>query len=327
MAVSPNQQNQMLYIEREDWNDVVPVYNTSEENCAVKIATSEEFDDAFAYLRAVMNADELSERVLELTKTCISLNAANYSVWNYRRKVLHALGLNVEDELKYCETVIDENPKNYQVWYHRRAIVEQSGEYQAELEFTASKLEDDSKNYHAWQHREWVVERFDLFAPEEMDFADSHLKEDMRNNSAWNYRYFICLNLSDRFQQNQFLQAEIDYVLNFLRVTPSNESVWSYLTGILINDDLGPERPEIVNFVQELLSRVPDCPSPHLHLFIVNSLVDQIRKYTNNKQKVKYSLNANQHLKILEEMEPTRINYWHYMRKFIEDLVEIPLPR
>uniref|UniRef100_A0A1I8AZI4 Protein farnesyltransferase/geranylgeranyltransferase type-1 subunit alpha n=1 Tax=Meloidogyne hapla TaxID=6305 RepID=A0A1I8AZI4_MELHA len=302
MAVSPNQQNQMLYIEREDWNDVVPVYNTSEENCAVKIATSEEFDDAFAYLRAVMNADELSERVLELTKTCISLNAANYSVWNYRRKVLHALGLNVEDELKYCETFNNSiSPR-----YHRRAIVEQSGEYQAELEFTASKLEDDSKNYHAWQHREWVVERFDLFAPEEMDFADSHLKEDMRNNSAWNYRYFICLNLSDRFQQNQFLQAEIE---------------------ILINDDLGPERPEIVNFVQELLSRVPDCPSPHLHLFIVNSLVDQIRKYTNNKQKVKYSLNANQHLKILEEMEPTRINYWHYMRKFIEDLVEIPLPR
>nr|CAD2127051.1 unnamed protein product [Meloidogyne enterolobii] len=323
MTDSPNQQNQMLYSESEEWKDIKPIYNTPDEDCAVKISTTEEFDDAFAYLRAVMNANELSERVLELTTTCISLNAANYSVWNYRRKVLRALGLNIEDELKYCETVIGENPKNYQVWYHRRAIVEESGEYRAELEFTASKLEDDSKNYHAWQHRQWVVEYFNLFSPEEMDFADSHLKEDLRNNSAWNYRYFICLNLSDRFQQNQFLQIEIDYVLNFLRISPCNESVWSYLNGILINDDLGLQRPEIVNVVQELLSRIPSCPSPHLHLFVVNSLIEQIRKCTDNKQKVEYSLTANQHLKILEEIEPTRIKYWHYMKKFIDDLVEI----
>jgi hypothetical protein len=38
-------------------------------------------EDAFAYLRAVMNANELSERALELTQTCIGLNAANYTVW------------------------------------------------------------------------------------------------------------------------------------------------------------------------------------------------------------------------------------------------------
>uniref|UniRef100_A0A915MID4 Protein farnesyltransferase/geranylgeranyltransferase type-1 subunit alpha n=1 Tax=Meloidogyne javanica TaxID=6303 RepID=A0A915MID4_MELJA len=303
MTDFPDQQNQMLYSESEEWKDIKPIYNTTDEDCAVKISTNEEFDDAFAYLRAVMNANDLSERVLELTTTCISLNAANYSVWNYRRKVLRVLGLNIEDELKYCETVIGENPKNYQVWYHRRAIVEESGEYRAELEFTASKLEDDSKNYHAWQHRQWVVEYFNLFSPEEMDFADSHLKEDLRNNSAWNYRYFICLNLSDRFQQNQFLQIEIE---------------------ILINDDLGLQRPEIVNVVQELLSRILSCSSPHLHLFVVNSLIEQIRKCTDNKQKVEYSLTANQHLKILEEIEPTRIKYWHYMKKLIDDLVEIP---
>ncbi|CAK5031523.1 unnamed protein product [Meloidogyne enterolobii] len=115
MTDSPNQQNQMLYSESDEWKDIKPIYNTADEDCAVKISTSEEFDDAFAYLRAVMNANELSGRVLELTTTCISLNAANYSVWNYRRKVLRALGLNIEDELKYCETVIGENPKNYQV--------------------------------------------------------------------------------------------------------------------------------------------------------------------------------------------------------------------
>lgn len=37
--------------------------------------------DAFAYFRAIMSANELSERAFEITKTCIILNAANYSVW------------------------------------------------------------------------------------------------------------------------------------------------------------------------------------------------------------------------------------------------------
>lgn len=62
-------------------------------------------------------------------------------------------------------------------------------------------------------NRHWVVERFNLFSVNELDFADSHINEDIRNNSAWNYRYFICLNLSDRFQQQNFLQSEIESVI------------------------------------------------------------------------------------------------------------------
>lgn len=57
----------------------------------------------------------MSERALELTTRCIALNAANYSVWQYRRVLLKALDKNLVEELAFVEGVTAENPKNYQV--------------------------------------------------------------------------------------------------------------------------------------------------------------------------------------------------------------------
>jgi protein farnesyltransferase/geranylgeranyltransferase type-1 subunit alpha len=45
------------------------------------IAYSPEYAEATAYLRAVMAANEMSERALELTEDVIRLNPAHYTVW------------------------------------------------------------------------------------------------------------------------------------------------------------------------------------------------------------------------------------------------------
>ena len=301
-----------------------PIYPSDEENDAVLIATSEEFEDAFAYLRAVMNANELSERALELTQTCIGLNAANYTVWQYRREILRVLGRDIAQELLFSEDVIADNPKNYQVWHHRKTLVDESGKYEAELDFIAVQLQDEPKNYHAWQYRQWLVERFNLFSMDELNFSTACIFEDIRNNSAWNYRFFIGANLSDCFQEEKFLQNEITFTLKCIRKAPSNESTWAYLSGILANDPLpadgGPDRADIVACTDELLANEPVCPSPHLYLFLIDSLVDKMRK-CDDQQKIGQSLaKALKYLDVLEQVDPIRHNFWQYKRHSLHNL-------
>lgn len=98
---------------------------------------------------------------MELTADALQLNPANYTVWQYRRDILRALGSDLYEELDYLEEVIRDNAKNYQVWHHRRVIVEMLNNPSKELELTEVALERDNKNYHAWQHRQWAIKAFE----------------------------------------------------------------------------------------------------------------------------------------------------------------------
>jgi hypothetical protein len=83
-----------LYKDRPEWKDVSGIYNDVEEDAVVRINHNETcklfkyidlllplVSDAFAYFRATLHNNEMSERSFELTTTCAQLNPANYSVW------------------------------------------------------------------------------------------------------------------------------------------------------------------------------------------------------------------------------------------------------
>lgn len=300
----------VFYRDREEWADVVPVPQDDGQHAVVRIAYSEAFTDVYDYFRAVMSSGELSQRALELTEDALNMNAANYTVWQYRRKILKHLGSNLENELTFCREMIEMNPKNYQVWHHRRVIVDWLGDPSRELRLTEMIFCLDAKNYHAWEHRQWVLRTFKLFDGE-LEYVDRLLEEDVRNNSAWNQRHFT-ITLTTGYTQ-ELVEQEVEYTKKAIKKAVANESPWSYLKGVIqhydgnIGDvgDLEQWCLEMYNGGQR---------SPHLLSFMIDIKEDKMEKEpTSREPLLKETLEiceslATEHDKIREE-------YWRFMAR------------
>ena len=223
---------------RVGFEDLVPVEQDDGPSPVVAIRYRQEYVEAMNLFRAVLVANEMSQRALELTAEAVDMNPANYTAWEFRRRCLKALGSDLHAELRFTEETAYDNPKNYQIWFHRRAVVELLGDPAAELAFINNVLTEDMKNYHAWTYRQWVL----------MTFGDSHglwagelesvhhmLQLDHYNNSAWNQRWFTVSNIHRASWPLPAadVRRELDYAFAWLEKDIHNESPWTYIRGLM----------------------------------------------------------------------------------------------
>lgn len=230
----------------EIFHDLTPIPQNDGPDRVCVIQYPSAFTLAYNYMRAVWAAKELSERALKLSATCLKLNPANYTVWNFRRQCLQFLGLtknkaSVQNDLDLAASLGGKNPKNYQIWYHRRAVLEIHGAREfldEELDYIAHVLEEDAKNYHAWSYRQWILMTVDDEPTweRELEFTRELIEQDIRNNSAWNQRWLV--NHRGRSGNHPLsldvARREADFAIDQgASLDPYNESPWRYLIGIL----------------------------------------------------------------------------------------------
>ncbi|KAI0301615.1 protein prenylyltransferase [Multifurca ochricompacta] len=225
----------VLYAERPEWFDVVPISQYENIQPLAPIFYSPEYKDATDYFRGIVKTGEKSPRVLELTETIIRLNPAHYSAWQYRYEVLIAISAPLELELVLTNKLTKSSPKTYQVWHHRRLLLTALRDPAPELMFNEEVLKADAKNYHTWSHRQWLLAHFDQAElwDGELPFVERLLADDVRNNSAWHHRFFVSFERGSKDNRDEAVRRELAFTKEKIALAPNNASAWNYLRGIL----------------------------------------------------------------------------------------------
>lgn len=190
-------------------------------------------------------AGEQSERLLQLTTRIIDTCEGHYTVWQYRRRLVDVLHVDLHGELAFVRQYTVERPKNYQLWRHREAIIARLLEsrdegnlrpfIEAEREDLCLVLMDEPKNYHAWQYRQWLTRQVPAAMVDgELEFTKDMLLADPFNNSAWNHRFFILnfLKANNGTAAKLHWDGEVELISRLLRPAEDahieNQSILNY---------------------------------------------------------------------------------------------------
>ncbi|TIB18807.1 hypothetical protein E3P92_00296 [Wallemia ichthyophaga] len=331
----------MLYAERDDFKDLIPIPQDEGPSPLAPINYSQKYRDAMDMFRAVVDINEKSERALGLTEDIIRMNAGHYTVWHYRTTILVELGLDLQSELKLMDELSTEFLKSYQVWHHRRlcvgllatttspfadkncpAAVTISSTPQTsspppplpssidlaryELQFIANLFHatEDPKNYHTWVYRQWILTYFDKLFQDQDRHHELEFIESLINDDIYNNSVW-----SHRFfclfklgWLHTSLEAEIEYVLIKIGIAPSNMSSWNYLRGILKVNRKGLNQQRVLQFSETLVKAKSASDDMNPPLPALEWLADAALE---DKNPI-----ATKHYLTLKDLDPIRRHYW-----------------
>ncbi|AGO11348.1 AaceriACR094Cp [[Ashbya] aceris (nom. inval.)] len=253
-------------MQKYDYDDVQAVsLDLGLEGEICQIMYSDEYKRLMGLLRALMVADEMSERALHLSAEALEVAPSDYTAWNYRYRIVKELygadEKQLDCELDWLDMFTLNNLKNYQIWSYRQALLQLHPKplFKRELPVLLMMLDEDSKNYHVWSYRKWVVLFFGDFT-QELQFATRMIERDVYNNSAWVHRMFV---LKKTTPSEGDIQHELDYVRASIELAPQNASSWNYLRGLYDEFRAGRYDEDLVSFALSFTGDLlhPDTPA------------------------------------------------------------------
>ncbi|EEP79898.1 hypothetical protein UREG_04740 [Uncinocarpus reesii 1704] len=299
------------------------------------ITYTEEYAEATAYLRAVMAANETSERALDLTVDVIMMNPAHYTVWLYRAKIIKALGKDQHEEIAWLNKISLKHLKNYQICLP-----------ESEQDFLGQMFALDSKNYHVWTYRHWLVRHFCLWdSPRELSDVEALIESDVLNNSAWNHRWVLRFgprggtpdsgvpNPTDQggsrgrldIADEDLIDAEIEYAKSKIVIAPENRSPWVYARAVL--RAAGRPLADLKAFASRfVIEEIKDDEAVDYQVksslaveWLADVLAEEAQTVREPTRTAECKVEAVKMLNLLKEKyDPIRKHYWDYRIHAIE---------
>ncbi|KAF8470843.1 hypothetical protein BDZ91DRAFT_719103 [Kalaharituber pfeilii] len=251
--------------------DLLPIPQDDGPRPLAQIAYTDTYAEAMSYLRALMAANELSERTLKVTEYIIGINPAHYTCWGFRLRALFAVakgGAQVEStdgstttstlaqiseaqksyelnwlqwEIEYLNRVAVQHEKNYQIWHHRQMVMDRVGELLAEQK---DKVKEMIRSEHAF-----TAKMFDL---------------DSKNYHVWSYRQWLVR----RFKLFSD-PSELSYIEELLSRDVRNNSAWNHRFFVIFGSAVRPTQEVVdreVDYTQNAIYLAPQNPSPWNYL-------------------------------------------------------------
>ncbi|KAG9064343.1 CAAX geranylgeranyltransferase alpha subunit [Linnemannia hyalina] len=341
------QKDDVPFYQKPEWADVVPIPQDDGPNPLVPIAYTQEYSTTMGYFRAMCRAQEKSERALDLTKIVIEFyrqqllkelnkdlkielewiewmveeHPKSYQIWHHRQVIVGRIAQSLFPSITTTPSSTPSTAQSAEAAFVFNDLSElQKTTVQdlvkSELEFIAEALKEDTKNYHAWSYRQWVLAHFGLgpWWTGELAYTEELLKEDVRNNSAWNQRYFAVTNGSGGLTEED-VQREVQFAKSSIEKTPSNESPWVYLTGILRKGNHSVT--EIKEFCEGLLSvpRANFSPFVHATLLDIYEVEAKEQRSAASVEKAKEEATM-----LAEKVDSIRSKYWNWRKTQLQKI-------
>ncbi|PNS17765.1 hypothetical protein CAC42_3160 [Sphaceloma murrayae] len=267
------------YTDDPKWADVTPFpQDDGGPNPLAAISYTEGYAEAMSYLRAVMAANEMSERALELTEEIIGMNPAHYTVWLYRLRIITSLPVALAQEIAWLNAIALRHQKNYQIWHHRQHLVDRIGSPIGEIAFVNRMLKGDAKNYHVWSYRQWLVRRFGLWDVEgengrgDLDDDDEDDDEDDEEGQGEGPSLASRADHGGPPAEIRTRTTELEETALYIAQDVRNNSAWNHRFFIVNGDPAaqGVKDPAVydreVAFAKEAIRKAPQNQSPWSYL-------------------------------------------------------------
>ena len=180
-----------------------------------------------------VDAEQWTEKTLELTSRLLTQNPEYYTIWNHRRRILQQLCLTdtsqvlqrVREDLDFLLPLLTQFPKCYWIWNHRSWLHHQATDYlntstalliwQEELKLVGALLNRDSRNFHGWGYRRTITREIEKLRTEAHASQETEAVE------------------STGLETGSIFESEFAYTTKMIKSNLSNFSAWHYRSRLI----------------------------------------------------------------------------------------------